>query len=51
MRRGGARSLSSLFSRCVDIIQSLPAAGPIQTSYEEKLELYGYVSELAASGC
>lgn len=34
-----------LFERTVDIVQSLPPNGPIQTSYEEKLVLYGYVSQ------
>jgi len=33
-----------LFERTVDIVQSLPPSGPIQTSYEEKLALYGYVA-------
>ncbi|KAL7336770.1 acyl-CoA-binding protein, partial [Rhodotorula toruloides] len=28
------------FERAVDIIQSLPKSGPIQTSYEQKLTLY-----------
>ncbi|GAA5926191.1 hypothetical protein JCM3775_005229 [Rhodotorula graminis] len=28
------------FERAVDIIQSLPKSGPIQTSYDQKLELY-----------
>lgn len=32
--------LFSLFERTVDIVQSLPKTGPIQTSYEEKLALY-----------
>ncbi|KAN0062368.1 hypothetical protein ACQY0O_005250 [Thecaphora frezii] len=31
---------SSLFVRTVDMVQSLPKQGPIQTSYEEKLALY-----------
>ncbi|PWN90739.1 ACBP-domain-containing protein [Acaromyces ingoldii] len=31
---------NSLFERTVDIVQSLPKSGPIQTSYEEKLALY-----------
>ncbi|KAI3624396.1 hypothetical protein CBS14141_002824 [Malassezia furfur] len=30
-----------LFERTVDIVQSLPPTGAIQTSYEEKLALYG----------
>jgi hypothetical protein len=32
--------IDALFDRTVDIVQSLPKAGPIQTSYEEKLALY-----------
>ncbi|CAD6985935.1 unnamed protein product, partial [Tilletia controversa] len=32
--------IDALFMRTVDIVQSLPNAGPIQTSYEEKLALY-----------
>ncbi|KAL9935218.1 hypothetical protein V8E36_005566 [Tilletia maclaganii] len=32
--------IDALFMRTVDIVQSLPKAGPIQTSYEEKLALY-----------
>ncbi|EDP43292.1 hypothetical protein MGL_2302 [Malassezia globosa CBS 7966] len=36
-----ARVIDALFERTVDIVQSLPPNGPIQTSYEEKLVLYG----------
>ncbi|KDN45608.1 ACBP-domain-containing protein [Tilletiaria anomala UBC 951] len=32
--------IDALFERTVDIAQSLPKTGPIQTSYEEKLALY-----------
>lgn len=32
--------INALFERTVDIVQSLPKTGPIQTSYEEKLALY-----------
>lgn len=32
--------IDALFDRTVDIVQSLPKSGPIQTSYEEKLALY-----------
>lgn len=32
--------IDALFERTVDIVQSLPKTGPIQTSYEEKLALY-----------
>ncbi|WVR06379.1 hypothetical protein IAU60_003410 [Kwoniella sp. DSM 27419] len=35
-----ARDIDSLFHRAVDIVQSLPKGGPVQTSYEEKLWLY-----------
>ncbi|KPV72299.1 uncharacterized protein RHOBADRAFT_18402, partial [Rhodotorula graminis WP1] len=33
-------ALHRRFERAVDIIQSLPKSGPIQTSYDQKLELY-----------
>ncbi|WFD03199.1 hypothetical protein MOBT1_001888 [Malassezia obtusa] len=36
-----ARVIDALFERTVDIVQSLPPSGAIQTSYEEKLALYG----------
>jgi acyl-CoA-binding protein len=32
--------IDALFDRTVDVVQSLPKSGPIQTSYEEKLALY-----------
>ena len=32
--------IDALFDRTVDIVQSLPKSGPIQTSYDEKLALY-----------
>ncbi|SPO40491.1 uncharacterized protein PSFLO_05973 [Pseudozyma flocculosa] len=32
--------IDALFVRTVDMVQSLPKQGPIQTSYEEKLALY-----------
>ncbi|CEH14405.1 acbp-domain-containing protein [Ceraceosorus bombacis] len=35
-----AQVIDALFERTVDIVQSLPKTGPIQTSYEEKLALY-----------
>jgi acyl-CoA-binding protein len=35
-----AEVIDALFDRTVDIAQSLPKSGPIQTSYEEKLALY-----------
>ncbi|KAL1412853.1 hypothetical protein Q8F55_000602 [Vanrija albida] len=33
-------SIDKQFHRAVDIVQSLPKSGPVQTSYEEKLQLY-----------
>ncbi|WFD35273.1 hypothetical protein MCUN1_002124 [Malassezia cuniculi] len=41
-----AAVLTRLFERTVDIVQSLPPAGVIQTSYEEKLALYGDAWEM-----
>lgn len=35
-----AEVIDALFDRTVDVVQSLPKSGPIQTSYEEKLALY-----------
>ncbi|UZJ54012.1 hypothetical protein CBS101457_003332 [Exobasidium rhododendri] len=35
-----AEVIDALFERTIDIVQSLPKTGPIQTSYEEKLALY-----------
>ncbi|WVQ96645.1 hypothetical protein IAU59_003750 [Kwoniella sp. CBS 9459] len=35
-----SQDIDSLFHRAVDIVQSLPKGGPVQTSYEEKLWLY-----------
>ncbi|GAA94212.1 uncharacterized protein L969DRAFT_373733 [Mixia osmundae IAM 14324] len=34
------RAIDAQFERAVDMIQSLPKSGPIQTSYEDKLLLY-----------
>ena len=31
------------FDRAVEIVQNLPSTGPIQTGYEDKLRMYGYV--------
>ena len=31
---------AAVFSKAVDIAQGLPKSGPIQTSYEDKLQLY-----------
>lgn len=36
----GPASIDAQFNRAVDIVQSLPKSGPVQTSYEEKLGLY-----------
>ena len=35
--------IEARFERAVDIIQSLPKSGPIQTSYHDKLLLYSYI--------
>jgi acyl-CoA-binding protein len=32
--------ISAQFDRAVEIVQSLPKTGPIQTDYEEKLAMY-----------
>ena len=34
------------FSRAVQIVQSLPKTGPIQTGYEEKLAMYRCVQKV-----
>jgi hypothetical protein len=34
--------IDAQFDRAVQIVQSLPKTGPIQTDYEEKLEMYRY---------
>ncbi|BEJ13760.1 hypothetical protein CspHIS471_0309340 [Cutaneotrichosporon sp. HIS471] len=36
----GLAPLDAQFHRAVDVVQSLPKSGPVQTSYEEKLQLY-----------
>jgi hypothetical protein len=36
--------ISAQFDRAVEIVQSLPKTGPIQTDYEEKLAMYRYDS-------
>ena len=38
--------IDSQFDRAVEIVQGLPKTGPIQTGYEEKLAMYGYVTNL-----
>ena len=35
--------IEAQFDRAVEIVQSLPKNGPIQTNYEEKLTMYRYV--------
>ena len=35
--------IDAQFDRAVEIVQGLPKTGPIQTGYEEKLDMYGYV--------
>lgn len=43
--------IDAQFDRAVEIIQSLPKTGPIQTGYEEKLTMYRFVgSRLGVSG-
>jgi hypothetical protein len=32
--------IDAQFNRAVEIVQNLPKAGPIQTGYEDKLNLY-----------
>lgn len=34
--------IDTQFDRAVEIVQSLPKTGPIQTDYEEKLTMYRY---------
>jgi hypothetical protein len=36
--------IDAQFDRAVEIVQSLPKIGPIQTTYEEKLTMYRCVS-------
>lgn len=36
--------IDAQFDRAVEIVQSLPKTGPIQTAYEDKLNMYRYVS-------
>lgn len=36
--------IDTQFDRAVEIVQSLPKIGPIQTTYEEKLTMYRFVS-------
>lgn len=35
--------IDAQFDRAVEIVQGLPKTGPIQTGYEEKLDMYRYV--------
>ena len=34
--------IDAQFDRAVEIVQGLPKTGPIQTAYEEKLQMYRY---------
>lgn len=34
--------IDAQFDRAVEIVQSLPKTGPVQTDYEEKLTMYRY---------
>lgn len=36
--------IDAQFDRAVQIVQSLPKTGPIQTGYEEKLTMYRYAT-------
>lgn len=42
--------IDAQFDRAVEIVQSLPKTGPIQTGYEEKLTMYSLYKQ-GASGC
>ena len=42
--------IDAQFDRAVQIVQSLPKNGPIQTGYEEKLVMYRYVQQVKCSG-
>ena len=41
--------IDAQFDRAVEIVQSLPKTGPIQTGYEEKLTMYRCV--LSENAC
>lgn len=41
--------IDAQFDRAVQIVQSLPKTGPIQTGYEEKLTMYRYVQHCLCS--
>jgi hypothetical protein len=41
--------IDAQFDRAVEIVQSLPKNGPIQTDYEEKLTMYRFVILLSQS--
>jgi hypothetical protein len=38
--------IDAQFDHVVQTVQGLPATGPVQTSYEDKLVMYGYVTLL-----
>ena len=39
--------IDAQFDRAVQIVQGLPKTGPIQTDYEEKLEMYRHVRSVS----
>lgn len=39
--------IDAQFDRAVEIVQSLPRTGPIQTDYEEKLQMYRWVLDFS----
>lgn len=41
--------IDAQFDRAVEIVQSLPKNGPVQTDYEEKLTMYRYVTPHSCS--
>ncbi len=40
--------IDAQFDRAVEIVQTLPKNGPIQTGYEEKLAMYRYAMKDAS---
>lgn len=43
--------IDAQFDRAVEVVQSLPKTGPIQTDYEEKLTMYRYDQRLCDGRC
>jgi hypothetical protein len=41
--------IDAQFDRAVEIVQGLPKTGPIQTDYEEKLQMYRYAPTLPSA--